>query len=1409
MNRLAGTVLLALAILLGTVATASAARDFWNPASNDSSQQFPLLPPPLDGNVQRDDTPNDPGYDPAEPDDEDGGAATNLYDERFDLFGFPSAQTPLTLYREGPNALKKQVSGFNAAGAWKVTRGRPDVQIAVLDTGIKWDREGLRLQVALNRNELPLPQKAGGAGCSAYDCNGDGAFNVADYAADPRVDHAAGPHGSAEIDGEDLIATFSDGSDADGNGYVDDIAGWDFFDNDNDPFDASSYFAASGHGSGRMMEAAERGNDGQGELGVCPGCQVIPVRIWDTFVADGNTVGMGMLYATDSGAEVIVAANGSIYHSAFAEAASNYAWSHGVVQTYSGDDLNTANHNYPANYGHAMLIQGVVTDTEGLGTDVGPELRSALCGQPLASLGVCLGSQLPVGTYFRGANTTQFGGKSSISMEGASGSENTGKAGGAAALVISAARDHGIQLRPDETRAILEQTAERVTGNSANPLANTSGLGVADPAADPAAPRESQWTSHFGWGRVNLGAAVSVAASGKLPPEATITSPDWYAPLTGDTLQVRGLARARVATGGHFTWKLEWGTGQEPDTWHQVGSGTSSGTVTDFGTIQLDQVRQALASYDAGQDSGGPIFSTSGTDPLDHEFTVRLIVNGDGIDTPGIDRRVFTSARDEDLRDGFPKRMGAGGEAPIRYADLDGDGTEELVVPTMAGEIHAYRQDGSELPGWPVRTRLMHQAGGHQGANGFKALAAEAPPREPPRGPVVADIDGDGETEVVTTAGYHVYAWGADGRLEDGFPVGPPLSNCRPELQKPNISHPKCGFIASPALARLDGPDGLPSIVVPGLDGYLYAYTPRGGTVPGFPVRLVDPDIPADQQMLAESITSPAVGDLNGDGRDDIVVASNETYDAQAPDFESLASGFLGSALTDILANAAGGSNRVYAVDSRGNDYPDNDGKPFLAGWPIKPNGAIQDTLPMIGPGQDPSIMKVDGETRVVASATGSATIGVYGTDGSLSRGIQQSIPGAASTADGALPVGGINLFESASLGKLVPGQNPSVVKYGLGLPAVLNLLLVGQNLPYNHLIGAYDPVTGLSQPAFPRVTEDYQFLSSSTIANVTGNPTSNQVIAGTGLGLVNAYDGLTGANAPGFPKVTGGWLFSPAAISDDGRIAAFTREGYLFEWSRPDIPACQSEWPGFRHDPQQSGNYDHDGTAPGPLRDAKPGASGVSFEATGDDGRCGQADHYEAVSSEKPIAADGFGDADRLRVTEAPAEPGAEETLALTGHKRYAAIRAVDESGNPGPVAMVDFGPSGGPGPDPDPDPKPSPKPPRNVKPGLAFLYKGRLYVRVHCPKRFRPACRVRATVVTKKRRGKAMTKTLRVKVRSGHWKRAALKVRRPFLKRLQKLSKVKRRTIFLKMRVKARRATHGPRKAVVYHRLRVRSPG
>ena len=81
--------------------------------------------------------------------------------------------------------------------------------------------------------------------------------------------------------------------------------------------------------------------------------------------------------------------------------------------------------------------------------------------------------------------------------------------------------------------------------------------------------------------------------------------------------------------------------------------------------------------------------------------------------------------------------------------------------------------------------------------------------------------------------------------------------------------------------------------------------------MPNFPVDLSDPGMAADKRMLAESISNPAVGDLDGDGHDDVVVASDESYGAE--NGFDLAGG-LAQGFAQLLANAAGGSSRMYAV---------------------------------------------------------------------------------------------------------------------------------------------------------------------------------------------------------------------------------------------------------------------------------------------------------------------------------------------------------------------------------------------------------------------------------------------------------------------------------------------------------------
>jgi hypothetical protein len=95
-----------------------------------------------------------------------------------------------------------------------------------------------------------------------------------------------------------------------------------------------------------------------------------------------------------------------------------------------------------------------------------------------------------------------------------------------------------------------------------------------------------------------------------------------------------------------------------------------------------------------------------------------------------------------------------------------------------------------------------------------------------------------------------------------------------------------------------------------------------------------------------------------------------------------------------------------------------------------------------------------------------------------------------------------------------------------------------------------------------------------------------------------------------------------------------------------------------------------------------------ISFKAPGDDLLCGKADHYQIATSANPIDETNFGDAAPLGGKPDPKAPGADQTYTPPADaRRYVAIRAVDDQGNVGRVADVDFL-GGGPGPGPGPGP-------------------------------------------------------------------------------------------------------------------------
>jgi len=166
---------------------------------------------------------------------------------------------------------------------------------------------------------------------------------------------------------------------------------------------------------------------------------------------------------------------------------------------------------------------------------------------------------------------------------------------------------------------------------------------------------------------------------------------------------------------------------------------------------------------------------------------------------------------------------------------------------------------------------------------------------------------------------------------------------------------------------------------------------------------------------------------------------------------------------------------------------------------------------------------------------------------------------------------------------------------------------------------------------------------------------------------------------------------------------------------------------------------------------------------------------------------------------------------LKIGDHYRFAITTTVSGLAAVLPAGTVDYddvvltassSSTGGPGGGSDGGPGTEIAPPKVIPAGTAYLYRNRLFVRVRCPKKFKPVCHIRAGVLSRKKKGKHLTRNVRLNVKAHTFKRKGLKIRPGFRKRVRKLATSKRRTVWLNLHVKSKR---GKKKGLVRHHLRV----
>lgn len=236
---------------------------------------------------------------------------------------------------------------LNIPQAWNLTTGKKDVVVAVIDSGIDMSHPHLKGKIWNNTDEIPNNNK-----------------------------------------------------DDDQNGYIDDIHGWDFREDDNDP--------SPGHWHGTFVSSLIVGHSNNNiVVGVAPNISIMNIRFLDDknsfYSNDWKKFERALLYAFENGADII---NLSIF--SFVKPPSSFydvikkIVAHNVIIVGITGNLKKNEVTYPAKYPEVIAVTSINAKKEhSIFANSGPETEFSAPGENIT------GSVL-TSPYYKNESGTSF-----------------------------------------------------------------------------------------------------------------------------------------------------------------------------------------------------------------------------------------------------------------------------------------------------------------------------------------------------------------------------------------------------------------------------------------------------------------------------------------------------------------------------------------------------------------------------------------------------------------------------------------------------------------------------------------------------------------------------------------------------------------------------------------------------------------------------------------------------------------------------------------------------------------------------------------------------------------------------------------------------------------------------------------